>query len=1022
MQQDGESRGTPCCRYRNQHSNRDAHESPTGVLGCVSYCWQFFWAIIARNKFAIAIASLVWLLWRSGTQPRRLAYPCQQAAAANLGFLAVLFIPEMARRHAARRKPRRRAFALATGSVALAGVLALLISAGVSVYSQWMLAGLVASIPAGITSAPAAKVGIHQTDLDVKSLTVDDVEAMVRKAVADAGGLDGIVQAGDSVAIKPNLVNDNVWVPSDPTGVTTDPRVVAAVVKLAKEAGAATVTIVEGTAGPYDWNTSDPVELDRHVTWRAYQRAGYDADADGYFDYDETVALIDLNDAGTGGLVPRPVTSTPPNTELVTIPNGVLRTEYYVPKAILRPDQGGTCDVFISVPVLKNHGNGGTTGALKNRVGCAPSDIYHVTEWVPTHSNQMKWDLVHWSVPFPFGSGYPTGAPPFPRNVTHSNPPAPSGTASVMENLNVHYSIVDLNLVRPNDFAVIDGLVGITNGPTGTNTPDPYMAMILASQDSVAIDTIATLIMGYDPLQNLHIGWAWNRGLGTRETSLIEVVGDHVADVRRQFTCGYGGLVCVETVPPDPESFDIIEPLEGGTVFGDVPVIATASDNVGLSKAELRVKRLAGENLMVNGDFEGGSVGWTPWKAPDWGSGETWDFENTEPGHLGTQCLHLSSGHASFGVYQEVPVTPGKTYKIDAYWKGQKLGPDGAHNWYEVLILDGPWDYGQADGNPNVYPYDDPSQPVFNEMYGYDSHTYAMVDDFGWEWTHDLNGTPVDTKGRNGLRTASGDVMTVVLKAGACCDATGSSGWFDDISLVEVGDEEELVATLPDPGDPFEIVWHSTEFLNGEYELKLTVYDIALNETTKTRRVFKTDIPGPIISLDTETLSPSSHITTNPADDAFAVWNSGVYTLSYKVEVDQPWLSVYPETAESDGEADTITVYYDTSGLLAGTYTATITVTDNGSVPEPAQNTETIAVTLTVETVKPDFNGDGDVDMEDFGNLQQCLSGAGIPQNLPECLDARLDTIDDDVDEDDIIIFWQCLSGPGVLADPSCDD
>jgi hypothetical protein len=47
--------------------------------------WRFFWGIVARNKLAIAVASLIWLLWRSGAQPRRLAYPCQQAAAANLG-------------------------------------------------------------------------------------------------------------------------------------------------------------------------------------------------------------------------------------------------------------------------------------------------------------------------------------------------------------------------------------------------------------------------------------------------------------------------------------------------------------------------------------------------------------------------------------------------------------------------------------------------------------------------------------------------------------------------------------------------------------------------------------------------------------------------------------------------------------------------------------------------------------------------------------------------------------------------
>jgi hypothetical protein len=39
----------------------------------------------------VGIGSLIWLLLRSGTKPKRLAYPCQRVAAANgLGFLAYL--------------------------------------------------------------------------------------------------------------------------------------------------------------------------------------------------------------------------------------------------------------------------------------------------------------------------------------------------------------------------------------------------------------------------------------------------------------------------------------------------------------------------------------------------------------------------------------------------------------------------------------------------------------------------------------------------------------------------------------------------------------------------------------------------------------------------------------------------------------------------------------------------------------------------------------------------------------------
>jgi len=69
--------------------------------------------------------------------------------------------------------------------------------------------------------------------------------------------------------------------------------------------------------------------------------------------------------------------------------------------------------------------------------------------------------------------------------------------------------------------------------------------------------------------------------------------------------------------------------------------------------------------------------------------------------------------------------------------------------------------------------------------------------------------------------------------------------------------------------------------------------------------------------------------------------------------------------------------------------------------------------------VPGDFDRDGDVDQSDFGHLQACLSGAGVPQNNATCQDAKLDP-DSDVDRSDVAIFRRCLSGAGVLADPIC--
>jgi hypothetical protein len=66
-----------------------------------------------------------------------------------------------------------------------------------------------------------------------------------------------------------------------------------------------------------------------------------------------------------------------------------------------------------------------------------------------------------------------------------------------------------------------------------------------------------------------------------------------------------------------------------------------------------------------------------------------------------------------------------------------------------------------------------------------------------------------------------------------------------------------------------------------------------------------------------------------------------------------------------------------------------------------------------------DFNGDGDVDQEDFGWFQACLTGTAVPVESPDCVDANLDG-DSDVDMDDFGIFRECMSGPDIPADPAC--
>jgi len=184
---------------------------------------------------------------------------------------------------------------------------------------------------------------------------------------------------------------------------------------------------------------------------------------------------------------------------------------------------------------------------------------------------------------------------------------------------------------------------------------------------------------------------------------------------------------------------------------------------------------------------------------------------------------------------------------------------------------------------------------------------------------------------------------------------------------------------------------------------------------------------SPIIGLSTQTISRVTDYTETPATpDSFTVSNLGVGTVSFSVDVDYaepsepPWLLVDPSSSSSTGPGDpqTITVTYlpAVSSLPVGVHTAAITVSD----PASQNLSETVTVLLTVKTVLPDMDQDGDVDQIDFGRLQACFTQAGQPPASGcETADFNRDSL---ITSADFEVFKGCLSGPSVLAGKSCDD
>jgi uncharacterized protein (DUF362 family) len=138
----------------------------------------------------------------------------------------------------------------------------------------------------------------------------------------------------------------------------------------------------------------------------------------------------------------------------------------------------------IHLPTVKTHGHSVTTGAIKNAFGGLLKEVRH------------------------YAHKY------------------------------IHEILVDLMIMQkelhPGIFCVMDGTV--CGDGAGPRTMKPRIGnILLASGDSVAVDSVAAKIMGFDPMSIPYIRMCHERELGTGDPQEIEVIGDDVSAVDLQF-------------------------------------------------------------------------------------------------------------------------------------------------------------------------------------------------------------------------------------------------------------------------------------------------------------------------------------------------------------------------------------------------------------------------------------------------------------------------------------------------------
>jgi len=371
-------------------------------------------------------------------------------------------------------------------------IVLVLLMAGAMVYQTRMATPppVQASSAPLTTASPLAVVGVTQSERDQASdIDMDEIRTLVADAVSLAGGLEDLIKDGDVVVLKPNLVSDYDMtnkrrdLPQEINGMTTDWRVAQAVVELVRAVNpTGQIVILEGVC---NGKTKGNMES-----------LGYTSDQ--MQDVDDFVHLEDRSGDWreydspllAAVVLPEGVGLYPDNLKINRSPEFYLNRLYY------------EADVVISLPVLKNHAVSGVTGAVKNvGIGATPANIY---------------------------GGGPSTNRRYVNNTIHHAPTY------------LHQWIHDYYLCRPADFAIMDGLQGSQHGPAGIGSADlaatqMNMRLILASRDAVALDTVASLVMGYDPEEIAHLVHLHNHQGGCVDTSRIRVNGIDPVSVRQRF-------------------------------------------------------------------------------------------------------------------------------------------------------------------------------------------------------------------------------------------------------------------------------------------------------------------------------------------------------------------------------------------------------------------------------------------------------------------------------------------------------
>lgn len=266
----------------------------------------------------------------------------------------------------------------------------------------------------------------QNTDYDLVAVKGGEPDVMFDKAIEALGGMKKFVKKGQKVVVKPNIG----WDTAPERAANTNPKLVGRIVEHCYNAGAKEVYVLDHTCD--EWQ-------------RCYKNSGIEKAAK-----DAKAKVVPANSESY--------------YQEVSISQGKVLKNTKEHEVIL------SSDVFINVPVLKNHGGATLTIAMKNLMG-------------------NVWDRRYW----------------------HRN--------------DLHQCIADFATYRKPTLNIVDAyLVMKTNGPRGVSTDDVVlMKSQLLSTDIVAVDSAAAKLFGLKPEDIRYLNIATEMKIGRKDIENLNI-------------------------------------------------------------------------------------------------------------------------------------------------------------------------------------------------------------------------------------------------------------------------------------------------------------------------------------------------------------------------------------------------------------------------------------------------------------------------------------------------------------------